>query len=79
MTVQAKFWVTGINHHAYQAGQSDNQSATVELSPVFGEGVNAQWSKNTPSGKIEMLITNPVAVDQFELGSEYIVNFEKAK
>ncbi len=78
MTVQAKFWVSNITHHAHQAGNQSNQSATVELRPVSADGANDHWSKWTPSGKIEMCITNPDAVEQFELGSEYLITFDKA-
>ena len=81
MTVQAKFWVTDIKHHAHKAGSGDNQSATVEMQPVYGGGANDHWSfwKWTPAGKIEMTITNPAAVDQFELGGEYLITFDRAE
>lgn len=78
MTVQAKFWVTNINHHAHQAGGGDNQSATVEMQPVYADGANDHWSKWTPTGKIEMTITNPNAIAQFDLGGEYLITFDRA-
>lgn len=79
MTVQAKFWVSQINHQSPQNSGHD-QVATITLQPVYvtGEGENASWSKYTPSGKIEMCVTNPAAIEQFELGASYLITFEKA-
>lgn len=49
------------------------------LLPVFstyGDGkANESWSKHTPSGKIEMNITNPDAIDAFDVGKAYFVDF----
>lgn len=78
MTVQAKFWVSEIKHHGAYRGQGD-EAATIEMKPVFGEGDNADWSKYTPSGKIEMTVTNPAAIEQFELGEEYLLTFDKVE
>jgi len=70
MTVRAKFIVDEVRRvrHGYNE---------VKLSAVVGtEGDNADWSEATPTGSIEMTITNKAALDQFEPGSEYFVNFE---
>jgi hypothetical protein len=40
---------------------------------------NVDWSKYTPSGQIEMQITNPEAFRQFEVGVDYTVEFRKAQ
>lgn len=76
-TVQAKFWVQNIQHQGPQSSEVE-PVATVTLVPVYGDGENADWSKYTPSGKIEMCITNPTAIEQFEVGASYIVSFAKA-
>lgn len=77
-TVQAKFWCQNIQHQGPASSEAD-PVATVTLAPVYGDNAeNADWSKYTPSGKIEMCITNPAAIEQFELGSEYLITFEKA-
>lgn len=69
--VKAKVRCTSIKH-------TENFS-TVELVPVYGSGEeNKTWSKYTPSGKIELCITNPDAVAYLELGSEFYLTFEKA-
>ena len=75
MTVRAKFWVSNINHHHVQA--PGEVFATVTLAPVYDDK-NAQWSKATPQGKIELSITVPEAVAQFELGKQYFVDLSPA-
>lgn len=78
MTVRAKFWVQNIQHQGPASSEVD-PVATVTLVPAYGDcPENAEWSKYTPSGKIEMCITNPAAIEQFELGEAYFVTFEKA-
>ena len=77
MTVRAKFFVTEINHR--HTGNPDSNYAEIKLVPVYNDGEeNASWSKWTPSGSIEMAVTNPAAVDQFELGKAYFINFTPA-
>jgi len=36
---------------------------------------NASWSEATPSGRVTMTITNPAAVDAFELNRAYYIDF----
>lgn len=75
MTVSAKFWVKEVTHH--HRDQPDDQCATIKLVPAYGEG-NENWSKYTPQGEISMMITNPGAIKQFELGKAYFVDFTPA-
>lgn len=75
MTVRAKFYVTSIQHH--HVGASDKVCAEVKLAPIYGEA-NKPWSEATPQGQIAMTITNPGAIDQFELGKYYFVEFTPA-
>jgi len=73
MTVRAKFFVSGIHYaHVTQGVYS-----TVKMAPVYGEA-NKPWSEATPQGEITMSITNPDAVDKFELGKAYFVDFSPA-
>lgn len=74
--VRAKFKIQTISHHA--GVNPGDFSATVVMVPVYGEGDNASWSKYTPSGKLEMLITNEAAVDAFTIGEEYFLDFTPA-
>ena len=77
MSVRAKFQCLSINHH--HTGNPDAVQAEVRLIPVYGNGeANKDWSKWTPSGELKMMITNPSAIAQFELGKEYFVDFTPA-
>lgn len=73
MKVQAKFWVKSIDHAHVPQGVF----ATVKLAPVYGDA-NKEWSQATPQGEIVMSITNPGAIEQFELGRAYMVEFTPA-
>lgn len=66
--VRAKFRCVGSNE------------GVVTLYPVMGgsEENNTFW-KYTPSGQITMMITNPEAINQFEAGKEYYVDFTAAE
>jgi hypothetical protein len=77
MAVRAKFKVTTITHHE----QHDPSAvyATVKLQAVSkADADNKDWSKWTPSGSLEMGITNPDAISQFELGKAYYLDFTPA-
>ena len=51
----------------------------VILEPVTADcPENKSWSKWTPSGRVELLITNPPAYEAFEPGREYLASFEPA-
>ncbi len=77
MSVQAKFYVASVTSHANGSGQNC-PGAMVVLHPVYGDNPEnkAFWSA-TPSGKIDLNITNPEAAKQFVVGAEYYVNFTK--
>lgn len=53
---------------------SPMDSTHVKLAPVVGPG-NEEWSKWTPGGSVEMHINNPAAVEKFEVGKDYFVDF----
>lgn len=79
MTVRAKFYVKQINHMHH--GQ-DNDATEITMAPVFGTfgdgSANESWSKHTPSGELTMMITNPAAVEKFEIGKSYYLDFTPA-
>jgi hypothetical protein len=52
-------------------------SSVVKLRAVTTEG-NENWSKWTPSGSIELQITNPAAVEALKLGESFYVDFTPA-
>lgn len=70
MNVRAKFRVHNIS------GQQ------VSMSPVYSSDPateNYSWSQATPSGQIQMHISNPAALEQFEVNKEYLVTFAPAE
>ena len=81
MTVQAMFYVREINHRATNDPASVN--VEIKLGAAFGtylRGVpegNGDWSKYTPSGELAMTVTNPAAIEQFEIGGVYKLTFDK--
>lgn len=75
MTVQAKFWVKE-KRHLHGGHPSSEPMAEIVMAPVYDEA-NKPWSKATPQGEIKMLITNPSAIDYFDLGEKYLIEFTK--
>jgi hypothetical protein len=78
-TVRAKFFVEDIRHSDIPGTE---QYASITMRPVFGtygDGeVNKTWSKYTPSGQLQITITNPAAIDAFEKGKAYYLDFTPA-
>lgn len=78
--VRAKFFVEDIQHNDVPG---TDQYASVTMKPVFGtygDGkVNESWSKWTPSGHLQISITNPSAIDRFEKGKAYYLDFTPAE
>lgn len=75
MAVIAKFRVVSRTESAGYGNEPGKTQESVKLSAVSGPE-NEQWSKWTPSGSIEMAITNPAALDQFKVGEHVMVTFE---
>lgn len=74
--VRAKFKVESIEA---RINWQQKEVRTVKLSPVSGkEGENAKFWEATPSGAIELGCANLEAVEKFELGREYYVDFTPA-
>lgn len=67
--VRAKFRVNSVT-------KFEGEYVSVKLSPVTsGSEENKGFWKYTPSGTLEMSITNPEASKQFEPGKEFYVDF----
>lgn len=52
----------------------------VHLAPVYSSdkaSPNYSWSQATPSGKLEMTITNPAAFLQFAVGKTFDMTFSE--
>lgn len=77
--IQAKFRCHIVRK--FEATQYSKASERVSFHPVYDsnpESENHKWSEATPSGEIEMSITNPSACGIFEEGKEYLVDFTLA-
>lgn len=72
---RAKFQVMSITKYAQFTG------AKIEMAPVYSDDPshpNKAFWEATPNGKIEIQINNPLAIQQFEVGKEYYVDFSPA-
>lgn len=77
MSVKARFYVSQVTKHAN--GGSTEQPRAITLLPVVRPTPdNVEWSKYTPSGKIEMTVTAEPAASWFEdhLGKDVSITFE---
>lgn len=74
--VRAKFVVQSVTEFA-PAGVK--RSGSVVLTPVTsGSEENKTFWEYTPSGRLEMQITNGAALDQFKPGQQYYIDFTPA-
>lgn len=81
MNIKARFICTEIKHVLTQSHPTEKTGfANLTFVPAlgtYGDGeVNKSWAKYTPSGKLEMAVTNPAAIEAFELGKVYELTFE---
>lgn len=60
MKVTARFYVAEVNRKAYNPAH-----AQIVLQPAYADGANKEWSEATPSGRIELQVSNPSAVEWF--------------
>lgn len=75
VNTRTKFQVISITKYAQFGG------ARIEMSPVYSndpEHPNRAFWEATPNGRIEMQINNPSAIQNFEVGKEYYVDFVPA-
>lgn len=84
MAVKARFWVQKITKQAVSGG---GVNRTVELAPVVrasqlpgGEG-NVDWSKYTPSGSIQLVVSAEGAGTWFDemLGKDVAITFDSVE
>jgi len=82
--VVAKFTCLNRTDHGYfdtAAQKPAVGNVGVQLTPVASQdprSENGQFWQATPSGQIQMSISNPAAFAFFEPGAEYYVTFERA-
>jgi len=75
MSVVAKFRVSSRTEYAGYASEPGKTMESVKLMAAAGEE-NKSWAAATPAGTIDMTITNPAALDQFQVGEYVMVTFE---
>lgn len=84
----AKCRITGVHtftslHNKKEDGSPLIDSVQVTLQPVFGgpgdDEVNKQWSKWTPSGQLQLTITNPEIFPMLRNGRTFMVTFAAAE
>lgn len=80
--IKAKFKVDDVA--LIKEGEEGNKKVVAEavtMSPVTGEGSveNQSFATATPSGSIQLQITNPEAFGKFIQGLEYYVDFTVAE
>lgn len=82
MAKRAKFRCTR-RAECTDGGHAKNVTTVlVTMQAVYGEGEgdpNREWSKWTPTGQLEMSITNPDAFMQFEIGKSYYLDITPAE
>jgi hypothetical protein len=79
MTVQAKVRCIGNSAPAWDA--TSDTTRVVRFTPVYDAdpaSPNFAWSQYTPSGYVELTITNPAAFGAFEVNQEYTLTFDGA-
>ncbi|MDO3434323.1 hypothetical protein QWJ46_16710 [Rhizobium sp. CBN3] len=75
--VRAKFRCLSVTHFA---DNGPDPQAEIRFNAVYGTGEeNKSWSKWTPSGELKMMVTNPSAIEAFELGKSYYLDFTPAE
>ena len=81
MAIKAKFRcvekMSRSSASPYDANPSAVGSEHVVLQALTGEE-NKEWSKWTPSGRLEMEINNPAAVEQLQVGKDYYLEISPA-
>ena len=80
MTVQAK--VRCIANTAPHWDADGSSQRVVRFTPVYDADPahpNFAWSQATPSGYVELTITNPAAFAAFEVNAEYTLTFDEAR
>lgn len=75
MAVRAKFKVDKVNPI-----DENDQGGVVQLSPVTnGSDENKEFYRYTPGGHILLNTINQKALDEFEIGDEFYVDFTKVQ
>lgn len=76
MTVRAKFQLQEIRQHA-GAGAKALVLKTLVFRPQYDNTIpeDRRFAKASPSGEFTIWVDNPAALEQFELGAHYYIDF----
>jgi hypothetical protein len=77
-TVRAKFTVSEIVEKTYGTEKYNSTQKTIILTAQYDPKIIAEdvsFQKATPSGRMEMQIDNPVAIERMPLGKTFYVDF----
>lgn len=81
MAITAKMYVESAKGVAWRGSKTKNQEE-VRLVAVYSTGEddpNSSWSAATPSGTLELMITNPKVFGYLEPGAEYYIEIRKSR
>ena len=78
MSVQAKVRCIGNSPPQWDTAGTMRMARFTPVYDADPEHPNFAWSQATPSGYIELAITNAAAFDKFEPGAEYLLTFDLA-
>lgn len=82
MGVRAKMRCIEVSDRTSITGVGSIETKFIRLQPVYGteefDKANKEWSRWTPSGELQMTVTNPEAFNQFKLGVCYYVDLNEA-
>lgn len=69
--VRAKLTVTSITDHHNMSGK------TIKFACVYDPAIpeDRRFCEATPSGSMELYVTNPAAIEQFAKGKSFYVDF----
>jgi hypothetical protein len=72
--VRGKFSLNSITETAWPG-------KTLKFSAVYDDGIpeNQRYATATPSGSVEMHVTNEAALNQFKLGKSYYLDFTEVE
>ena len=83
-SMRAKFECIAVTNYGYQTGGKNEtgpiikKTQSVALQAVYSSGTNKednQFAEATPTGKLEMSISNEAALDYFVPGKKYYLDF----
>jgi len=70
---RAKFYITGLIHNG--EGRGSTVTLNTQYDPEVAE--DQRFALLTPSGFLQMQVTNPVVLDQLKVGQVYYLDFSE--